>query len=504
MATPDQPSAPADTFTVATPEVREALQRILGSRVLESAPAQRRLLNHLVEKTLAGEEFKEFGLAIDVFGRTTDFDPKEDSIVRTEVRKLRFSIQKYYDGEGASDLLRIALPKGGYVPRFFRIERSDDPVFESKSEESHDTLLRPALGASARQLKYAAALVLLLVLGVGVLAYRLGASKRTIGHDSSNTNLLAAQNDIVLGQFWVQQIKPESMDTAIRHFQSAISEDPSSVAGYVGLAESYVMHARLNGSRWTPTEVRSAALKALSLDKLNAEAHATLAGADEMDFDWLGAEHEYETSLLLQPKSAFAHRSYGGLLLKLNRFAEAHRETSLAAALDPHSAISLGATALPYYMERNFDKAVEIYRKALSMDPNSGVLHQWLGMTYLSMGRITEGLNQTFVARKLLQGDILTTGQLGRAYALSGKPELARLLLDDLSARPGFAASAIAEVYIGLRDHELAIQWLQRAFDGKDVWLRSPQDPIYDSLRSEVRFQRLANAYMDSTQMGTK
>jgi hypothetical protein len=109
-----------------------------------------------------------------------------------------------------------------------------------------------------------------------------------------------------------------------------------------------------------------------------------------------------------------------------------------------------------------------------------------------------------YSALDILQGDILTTGQLGRAYALSGKREFARLLLDDLSARPGFAASAIAEVYIGLRDNEAALEWLERAFDGKDVWLRSPQDPIYDSLRSEPRFGRFADTYLASTHSRSK
>jgi Tfp pilus assembly protein PilF len=510
MATPDYPSAQLDAFPVAPAEVREALQRILGSRIFETAPAQRRLLDYLVEKTLAGEDFKEFSLAIDVFARTADFDPKEDSIVRTEVRKLRFSIQKYYDGEGVSDPLRIALPKGGYVPHFSRVERPDDPQFDSTAEESRDALKplfkRAAFALSPRHLGYAAALVLVLVLGVGFLAYRLGASKAIVDRQPGNskTSSQAAQNDLVLGRFWEQQITPESMDTAIRHFQSAISEDPKSVAAYVGLAESYMLHAKLNGSRWTAAEVRSAALKAVALDEFNGEAHTALAMAAEMDFDWTGAEHEYKIAVLLQPKSAFTHGSYGNMLVKLNRLSEAHHEIGLAADLNPDSAISLGATAVPYYIERNFDKAVEIYKKALSMDPNSGVLHQWLGMTYLAMGRLTEGLDQTIIARKLLQGDILTTGQLGRAYALSGKPEFARLLLDDLSARPGFAASAIAEVYIGLRDNEAALEWLERASDGKDVWLRSPQDPIYDSLRSEPRFLRFADTYLASTHSRSK
>src|SRR6476659_9131034 len=104
----DRPSQNLDPSVFDPGEVREALKRILESRIFVSAPAQRRLLAYLVEKTLTGGlDLKEFSLAIDVFARSTDFDPRKDSIVRIEARKLRFSLQKYYEEEGALDPLRI-------------------------------------------------------------------------------------------------------------------------------------------------------------------------------------------------------------------------------------------------------------------------------------------------------------------------------------------------------------------------------------------------------------
>ena len=502
----ERPLHKSDPTAVRPDEVREALTRILDSRIFESAPAQRRLLAYVVEKTLAGgSDLKEFSLAIDVFGRTADFDPRKDSIVRIEARKLRFNLQKYYEGEAALAPLRIELPKGHYIPRFSDNARPESLTSDTKTKQPLKFSKKVVALARFRTLRfnlgYAAPVILALLVIVALSAYRFGFYRATI-KDGSNSILAssspAAQNDLLLGQFWGQKIAPESMDTAIRYFQSAISKDPKSAAAYVGLGESYVMHARMNGSRWAAAEVRSAALKALAINRFDAEAHTALAQAYELDFDWSSAEREFRSALLLQPNSARAHSSYGALLVKLNRLNEAQQELALAADLDRSSSILLGATALPYYMERRFEKAVEIYKKALSMDSDSGVLHQWLGISYLSMGRYTEGLQETLVARKLLQGDILTTGQLGHAYALSGKPELARLLLEDLSIRPGFVASAIAEVYIGLRDNELALDWLEKAFDEKDVWLRPFQDPIYDTLRSEPRFQRFASAYTAS------
>ena len=65
-----------------------------------------------------GEELKESVIAIEVFGRRPDYNPRHDPIVRTEARRLRARLSDYYLSEGKSDALVIELPKGGYVPRF--------------------------------------------------------------------------------------------------------------------------------------------------------------------------------------------------------------------------------------------------------------------------------------------------------------------------------------------------------------------------------------------------
>ena len=55
---------------------------------------------------------------MDVFGRGEAFDPKIDSIVRVQARKLRARLKEYYAGEGLQDQIRIEYQKGSYVPRF--------------------------------------------------------------------------------------------------------------------------------------------------------------------------------------------------------------------------------------------------------------------------------------------------------------------------------------------------------------------------------------------------
>jgi TolB-like protein/Flp pilus assembly protein TadD len=108
------------TSLIAPDAVRAHLRRLLLSQRIASADSIARLLKYTVEKTLAGEpgELKEYTLGMDVFGRGEAFDPKIDSIVRVQARKLRARLEEYYAGEGLQDQIRIEYHKGSYVPRF--------------------------------------------------------------------------------------------------------------------------------------------------------------------------------------------------------------------------------------------------------------------------------------------------------------------------------------------------------------------------------------------------
>ncbi len=100
--------------------VRQHLEKVLGSPVFERNQRLSRFLRLTVERHLEGrdDELKESVIGTEIFGRRPDYDPKSDSIVRTEARRLRALLNEYYLREGQGDALVIELPKGGYVPVF--------------------------------------------------------------------------------------------------------------------------------------------------------------------------------------------------------------------------------------------------------------------------------------------------------------------------------------------------------------------------------------------------
>ncbi|GHC65454.1 tetratricopeptide repeat protein [Limoniibacter endophyticus] len=101
-------------------EIGDALQKVLTSTIFSRSERARHLLKHLVDKEQAGEtdQLKGFCLAIDVFGRSADFDPASDAVVRVQMGRLRDLVVQYYADEGRGDPVQIILSRGTYVPSY--------------------------------------------------------------------------------------------------------------------------------------------------------------------------------------------------------------------------------------------------------------------------------------------------------------------------------------------------------------------------------------------------
>ena len=101
-------------------DVWEAVQRISHSRALSGCNRLTQLLRFEVASTLRGEasHLKETTIGVSVFSRSPDYDPKVDTIVRSQAWRLRAKLRKYYASEGANDAVVIDIPIGHYVPVF--------------------------------------------------------------------------------------------------------------------------------------------------------------------------------------------------------------------------------------------------------------------------------------------------------------------------------------------------------------------------------------------------
>jgi adenylate cyclase len=119
-AAPAEPSDPSRSPSPKRDEIEAQLTRILENRIFVQSERLRRFLRFTVELTLAGEteRIKEYTLGRDVFDRDAAYDPRVDSIVRVEARRLRRKLDEYYHKMGAHDPVRIEFHQGSYVPLF--------------------------------------------------------------------------------------------------------------------------------------------------------------------------------------------------------------------------------------------------------------------------------------------------------------------------------------------------------------------------------------------------
>jgi len=98
--------------------IRAQLEKLLLAPAFLASERRTRLLRHLVEQTLEGkgEQITEYGIGLDIFDRPPSFDPRLESIVRTEASRLRQKLKEYYSTGGLADSVHIEIPQRSYVP----------------------------------------------------------------------------------------------------------------------------------------------------------------------------------------------------------------------------------------------------------------------------------------------------------------------------------------------------------------------------------------------------
>jgi adenylate cyclase len=106
-----------------TAVVNHHLDQALSSPLFRKAERQSRFLRFVVGAALQSPEatIKEFDIAVAVYDRRADYDPRTDPIVRVEAARLRARLREYYE-VAPPEHVRIDIPKGRYVPQFIPVE----------------------------------------------------------------------------------------------------------------------------------------------------------------------------------------------------------------------------------------------------------------------------------------------------------------------------------------------------------------------------------------------
>jgi len=300
------------------------------------------------------------------------------------------------------------------------------------------------------------------------------------------------------GRFHWNKRTAEALRKSIEYFNDAIAKDPNFALAYAGLADSYVVPANRLAPREAMPKAKAAAMRALELDETLAEAHASLGRVfAAYDWDWASAEKEYKRAIELNPRYATAHQWYGGYLSVMGRSAEAIEERKLALELEPLSLTINFEMGLAFYYERDYDRAIEQFRKTLELDHEFPAALNFLPATYEQKGMYSEAIAGFKKAFPLTAGGewTLSKAGLGHVYAVTGNKTEAQMLLDELkrlSKQEYLPPTSIALIYTGLGQKDQAFAELQRGLEERAFqmqWIRL--DPRWDSLRSDPRYHEL-------------
>ena len=290
----------------------------------------------------------------------------------------------------------------------------------------------------------------------------------------------------------------EDLHKAIAYFQAALDDDARCARAYAGLAETHCQQAQMNMA--SPAEAgsraRELAATAVELEPGSAAARAAAACVKRFfEWDWPGAEEEFQRAVALDANCAALHHAYGSFLSSIGNTEDALHELRLAERLDPVSPAVNVETAWALYLARDFAGAHEQCWKVLALEPSFGAAQHVLGLVYEQMQMHEEAVIELQNAQSNGDEQPSVIAALGHAWAQAGEIVLAEetlCKLQQLSAKRYVSPYWHAIVYAGLRQVLRAIEWLESAYQQRDVWLTwLGVDPRFDELRAAPGFQSI-------------
>jgi TolB-like protein/Tfp pilus assembly protein PilF len=314
------------------------------------------------------------------------------------------------------------------------------------------------------------------------------------------TENLAAHNLYLQGRYHLNQRSEDALRKAVDFFEKSIVEDAQYALAYSGLADAYSLlgHYGVFGPADVWTRTASSAASAVMLDGNAVEAHTSLAHVKStQDWDWPGAERDFQRAIALNPRYPTAHHWYAmSCLAPLGRLDEALDEMLVAQSLDPVSSIIVRDVAVIHFYRRDFDAALDQCDHTIELNPH-------FSLAYLTLGFIQEQRNDFDESAAALQRAIALSPEtprmhaaLARTYALSGKQKAALGILRKLEtlAKTRYVSPfEFAVIQFALGNIDAGFKWLAKACQDRAFELLTIKvDPRFDALKDDRRFEAVA------------
>jgi tetratricopeptide (TPR) repeat protein len=306
----------------------------------------------------------------------------------------------------------------------------------------------------------------------------------------------AAAYDLYLrGRYFWNQLTPASTRRALEYYRQATDLDRNYALAWSGLADAYASSVITSDAQ--PSLIwplaREAAAHAVRAAENLAESQTSLGFVNYfLNWNWPVAETAFRRAVELDGNNPLAHRMLGVVLSHLERHDEALRSIKRARELDPFYAMYHALSAMLAFHAGDYSAALEFGRQSTVVDPEFWIGYFQLAQVYEQIGKTELALEALANAGRFSGGNSKVLGLRGYILAKLGQNEEARNViatLDSISRERYIPPYTTALIYAGLNQRDEVFEWLQRAFEARDVHLIFlPVDPKWKEFRADPRF----------------
>jgi TolB-like protein/Tfp pilus assembly protein PilF len=295
------------------------------------------------------------------------------------------------------------------------------------------------------------------------------------------------------GRYYWNERTEAGVKKAANYFEEALKIDPDFAMAYSGLADAYLIMA--DYSWMDPKEAgllaKRYAAKALEIDDMLAEAHASLGLYHQQFWDFSSSERELKRAIELRPNYAAAYHWYAILLSWLGRYGECGEMLKRERELDPYSRVMNMSIGVNLFYLRKYDQSIEQLDKVTDANPDFAAAHFWKSLVYCQVDKFEEAIEEAKRAVELDNGSANMKMSLATIYARSGDKESGtRVMNEALSGKWGYVSPAqIAMVKFQLGQKDEAFSLFQKAVEVHDtnlLYLRG--SPGFEECQSDPRW----------------
>lgn len=311
--------------------------------------------------------------------------------------------------------------------------------------------------------------------------------------EKGGTKNVDAHELYLQGRFYENRHSDKSAREALAAYQHAVELDPGFALAWAGVAQMHLWFAGFSTEGGQKTfdahlaAARDAIARALSIEPDLTNGLLAQAWIEtNFDFNWNAAAQTVSKALALAPADPNIAIAAGNLEIARGNADHAIELYRKAVDLDPVNASARSFLAFNLAATKRFAEAQAEFPRVVELNSAAPWAHAGLGLSYLLQNKFEEAATEAQAdAGEWCRLLIVSCAHWGQKRVKESDAALAELIKNDAET----AAYQIAEAYAYRGDKDRAFEWLERARRQRDPGLAGlHKDPLLTNLQDDPRW----------------